>query len=161
MSAGAVATAVLPLVGVALGTVGTMTGQYLASRGEARRQRAQRDGERRAERKTAIVDFMAAAQRVEQYLDALRHSRAVPDGPVDDRVHELWLAKKVIELVCGFELAGAAHRYTSVLSRASRSADPRASATEQKAARGEFMEAARRDLGVTELRLYATSGRVH
>src|SRR5579863_597516 len=62
-----VSSTVLPLVGVALGAAGTLLGQYLAQRGDIRRDEAQQARERRTERKDAIIGFLSAAERTEQY----------------------------------------------------------------------------------------------
>jgi hypothetical protein len=151
-----VMSALLPLVGVLLGAAGTVAGQYLATRSDARRDAARRASDSRLERKAAIVDFLAAVQRVEQYLDNRRHDRPTPPEPVDQQVHALWLAKKVIELVCGFDLSKAAHRYTGTLANAVRSPSKDAGLADQRATRADFMEAARRELGIPGARLYAT-----
>jgi hypothetical protein len=147
----------LPLVGVALGTIGTLTGQYLATRGDAQRQANERAMGLRAERKAAIAAFLDGAQRMEQVVDARR--RGVADGhpDVDDLLHSLWLNKKLLELVCGYDLARVAHRYTSTLTRLVHAPEPTADLDlAQRTARGEFMETARDELGVTGPQLYRT-----
>jgi hypothetical protein len=146
-----VAATILPLVGVALGTAGTLTGQYLATRGEAQRHVERRTAEARAECKEAIVGFLGAAQRLEQVVDDRRRGQPPPPS-LDDLLHELWLAKKVLELVCGHELASAAHRYTSGLHAAAEGEEAPAGAPKRE--RGDFMEAARRELGIDGPRLY-------
>jgi hypothetical protein len=152
-----ISAVVLPLVGVLLGTAGTLTGQYLATRGDTRRHAAALAAAARAERKQAIVDFLAAAQRVEQVIDNAAH-RAQPtdDTAVDELLHQLWLAKKLVELVCGHELASAAHDFTSTLENMARGnrADLADLSDRQRTARSEFMESARHELGVTGPRLY-------
>jgi len=154
MDATTVGAVVLPLVGVALGTAGTLTGQYLATRGDARRHLAAEAAAARTERKQAIVDFLDAAQRLEQRLDDRVHGRPQPDADVGDLLHALWLAKKVLELVCGYELATVAHRYTALLHSLSRAAQSTGRSAEHVAYRAEFIEAARRELGVAGPRLY-------
>jgi hypothetical protein len=61
MSWALVSSTVLPLAGVALGAASTLVGQYLALRGGAPRDAAQRAAEQRAERKEAIIGFLSAA----------------------------------------------------------------------------------------------------
>jgi len=144
---------VLPLVGVALGTLGTLTGQYLATRGAAHRHAEERAAAVRAERKAAIVGFLDKAQLVEQLLDARDRGRAEPEAEAERRMHEVWLAKKLVELACGNDLASIAHRYTSILQQRVWKPSEGQSAV-QRDRRADFMEAARRELGVQEPRLY-------
>jgi len=61
MSGAWVGSAVLLRAGVVLGSASTLAGQYLALRGGARRDAAQRAAGQRAERKEAIVGFLGAA----------------------------------------------------------------------------------------------------
>ena len=69
-------------------------------------------------------------------------------------MHAVWLAKKIIELVCSGTLAQAAQDYTRELNRASKELrpdstshrSPALSAREQQL-RAEFMETARLELG--------------
>lgn len=153
MDGATVGAAILPLVGVALGTAGTLTGQYLATRGESRRHADQRAAAARAERKEAIVAFLDAVQRVEQVVDDRMHRVPPDDASVHDLLHALWLSKKLLELVCSFGLASVAHKYTSTLhSLASSTAG--GSPARQKEYRAEFMEAARNELGIDGPRLY-------
>jgi hypothetical protein len=147
-----VVATVLPLVGVALGTLGTLTGQYLATRGAARRHADERLAAERAERKEAIVAFLDHAQRVEQVIDARNHGRPVAEAAVDDQVHGLWQSKKVVELVCSHELSAAAHAYVRVLHNGARGAQPEGDRFIET--RGAFMEGARRELGVEGPPLY-------
>jgi hypothetical protein len=154
MDSSAVSTTVLPLVGVALGTLGALTGQYLATRGAAKRHDDLRAAEARSERKETIVGFLDAAQRVEQFVDGRRRGRTPTETAVDDCVHALWLSKKRLELVCGPELTAAAHRYTSVLDSLvwSSTVEP---GTGRSRYRAEFMDEARRQLGVAGPPLYS------
>jgi hypothetical protein len=133
-----VAAVILPLVGVALGTVGTLTGQFLATRGEARRHAVERAAATRAEVKQAIVEYLDAVQSVEQLIDTGDSTR-----PVDDLLHTMWLKKKVLELVCEPSLGHTAHRYTSTLHQLA-SGKP---SSERKQHRVAFMTGAREALG--------------
>ncbi|MFG2484971.1 hypothetical protein ACGFSI_19715 [Streptomyces virginiae] len=144
---------VLALVGVLLGTMGTLVGQHLATRVEVRRDQ-QRQGEtERAERKEAILEFLAAAQGVELVLD--RRSLGLPaaDEPEDKILHALWLAKKAVELVCSHEVAQAAHDYTEALHQIIRGVVANGQASTQRERRHAFMEAARCELGSNRPRL--------
>jgi hypothetical protein len=141
------------LVGVALGTLGTLTGQYLATRGAARRHADELAAQLRAERKAAIVGFLDKAQAVEQLLDAQDRGRTEPESEAERRMHDLWLAKKLIELTCRNSLASIAHRYTSILNlRVWKPSEGQSAAHREY--RSDFMEAARRELGISEPRLY-------
>ena len=57
-----VSPTVLPLVGVAIGACGTLLGQHLAMRVEARREAARRASDQRAERKDATIGFLSATR---------------------------------------------------------------------------------------------------
>jgi hypothetical protein len=69
-------------------------------------------------------------------------------------MHAVWLAKKIIELVCSGTLAQAAQDYTRELNRASQEPGPHSTrrrspalSTREQQLRAEFMETARRELG--------------
>jgi hypothetical protein len=127
-----VATTILPLAGVALGSAGTLIGQYLSTRVEARRARFEQASAERSERKEALVEFLSAAQQVELFLDRLSLGERVEESEKWQYLHSLWLAKKVFELVCSPSVAQDAH-------------------TESKRElRFAFMEAARRELGTAD-----------
>ncbi|GAA2646074.1 hypothetical protein GCM10010399_94610 [Dactylosporangium fulvum] len=153
MDAATTSAVVLPLVGVVLGTAGTLVGQFLATRGERRRHTADLAAAARAERKQAVVDFLSAAQRVERVIDNAQHrSHSADRDTVDELLHSLWLSKKLLELVCGHDVASTAHRFTSTLENMARGG---ADLTDrQRANRAEFMESARCELGIDGPRLY-------
>jgi hypothetical protein len=87
-----------------------------------------------------------------------RRSRSSPDAPPADLLRDLWLAKKLLELVCSFGLASVAHKYTSTLDVLAWSTSMEEASASQKSCRAEFMEAARRELGIQGPHLYRTSG---
>jgi hypothetical protein len=69
-------------------------------------------------------------------------------------MHAVWLAKKIIELVCSGTLAQAAQDYTLELNRASRELGPKGTgrrspsfSDRERQLRAEFLEAARREMG--------------
>lgn len=135
---------VLPLAGVALGSAGTLVGQYLSTRVDARRARFERDSAERAERKEALMEFLSAAQQVELCLDRLSLGEHIEDSEKWQHLHALWLAKKVPELVCTPSVAQAAHDYTMALHALLRGTG----APAKRELRFAFMEAARVELGV-------------
>ncbi|MBB4779053.1 hypothetical protein [Streptomyces rapamycinicus] len=140
---GVAGSTVLALIGVFLGTAGTLVGQYLATRVEVQRDRQQRRDAERAERKEAISGFLAAAQRVELVLDRRGLGLPAPEDPADERLHDLWLAKKAVELTCSHETAQAAHDYTKTLHAHMRNAISPGQGATKRECRHAFMEAAR------------------
>jgi len=154
MSWAAVSPAILPLAGVVVGACGMLLGQHQALRVDARREAAKRALDERAERKDAIIGFLGATERVEQHRGQLALEPGHGAGDLIELMHAVWLAKKIIELVCSGTLAQAAQDYTLELNRASQDLrpggagrpSPALSAREQQL-RAEFMEAARRELG--------------
>ncbi|MFD7911570.1 hypothetical protein ACFV30_12655 [Streptomyces sp. NPDC059752] len=121
-------------------------GQHLATRVEVRRDQ-QRQGEtERAERKEAILGFLAAAQRVELVLDRRVLGLPAADEPEDEILHAMWLAKKSVELVCSHEVAQAAHDYTEALHQIMRNVVEHGQIPTKRERRYAFMEAARNAL---------------
>lgn len=80
MSWASVSSTVLPLAGVVIGACGTLLGQHLALRVDARREAASRAADQRAERKDAIIGYLSATERVEQHRSQ-RTSRAARPSP--------------------------------------------------------------------------------
>lgn len=149
---------VLPLAGVILGAGSTLLGQHLVLRVDVRRDAARQAAEQRAERKEAIIGFLAAAERVEQRRGT--PSADDDDGPsLAELMHNVWLAKKVVELACSCYLAQAAHDYARGLSpfshepgrKAPGKLEPLTPREEQL--RAEFMEPARQEMGYAGDRL--------
>ncbi|WP_055549121.1 hypothetical protein [Streptomyces sp. NBRC 110028] len=135
---------VLALIGVLLGTTGTLIGQQLANRVEVQRDQRQRADAARAERKEAISGYLKAVQRVELILDRRKLGMPTLDDPEDEKLHDLWLAKKAVELVCSARAAQAAHDYTTALHTLMRSEQGRSPVKRER--REAFMEAAREEL---------------
>jgi hypothetical protein len=154
MNWSSVSPTVLPLAGVVIGACGTLLGQHLALRVDERRETAKRASDQRAERKEAIIDFLSATERVEHYRGQLTR-KAGPDAEnLAELMHAVWLAKKIIELVCSGGLAQAAQDFTVTLNRACQELRyngpdrPRAGLSDtEHQLRVEFIEAARRELG--------------
>jgi hypothetical protein len=154
MSWASVSPTVLPLIGVAIGACGTLLGQHLAMRVDARREADARAADQRAERKDAITSFLSATERVEQHRGQLSIEPSHDAGDLIELMHAVWLAKKIIELVCSGALAQAAQDYTRELNRASQELHPHrtgrrspALSTRERQLRAEFMETARLELG--------------
>ena len=147
MSWASVSPTALPLAGVAIGACGTLLGQHMAIRVDARREAARRALDQRAERKEAIIGFLSATERVEQHRGQLAAEPGHDAGGLLDLMHAVWLAKKIIELVCSGALAQAAQDYTMELNRSSKELrshsasrqSPALSARERQL-RAEFME---------------------
>lgn len=135
---------VLALIGVLLGTAGTLVGQYLANRVEVQREQRHRADATRSERKEAISEYLRAVQRVELILDRRKLGMPTLDDPEDEKLHDLWLAKKGVELVCSTETAQAAHDYTKELHALMRSERGRSPVKRER--REAFVEVAREEL---------------
>ncbi|MEU0843202.1 hypothetical protein ABZ370_27490 [Streptomyces sp. NPDC005962] len=144
---------VLALIGVLLGTAGTLIGQHLANRVEVQRGHRHRADVARAERKEAISGFLKAVQRVELVLDRRKLGMPTLDDPEDEKLHELWLAKKAVELVCSTEVSQAAHDYTTLLHTLMRTPDDRGRSPVKRERREVFMEVAREELESGRARL--------
>jgi hypothetical protein len=125
MSWASVSPTVLPLAGVIVGAGSTLLGQHLAVRRDARREAAQRAADQRAERKDAIIGFLSATERVEQHRGQHASELSLDEAAMIELMHAVWLAKKIIELVCSGTLAQAAQDYTLVLNQASQELGPR------------------------------------
>lgn len=151
----AVSATILPLAGVALGSAGTLLGQRMTTQADLQRATAERTAAQRTERKDAIIGYLAAAECIEQLRGTSASGQHQADkADLAERTHALWLAKKLIELVCSADLAQAAQDYTRALDSttwaladqgwkgASRALSPR-----EHELRVEFMETARRELG--------------
>lgn len=142
-----VSTTVLPLVGVALGTTGALFGQFFVTRVEARREWFKIEEVQRQERKVAIVDFLAAVQQVERLEVESAAAKPVDSDRVYDALRELWLTKKVIELVCSAEAAQTAHDYAWEMNKNIHIDSLEATPDGERDRRIAFIETARRELG--------------
>jgi hypothetical protein len=139
---------ILPLAGVALGSAGTLVGQYLTTRVTVRREEREQAAAERAERKEAIMGFLSSAQTVEALLDRCRDDLPLTGDEARDDLHALWLSKKGCELVCSGRLAQAAHDYTLTLQHLVLRGLPGEVSAAKREHRHAFMEAARKELGV-------------
>ena len=105
MSWASVSSTLLPPVGVVIGASGTLLGQHLALRVDARCEAAQRAADQRAERKDAIICFLSTTEWVEQRRDERPGKPDRGYSALVELMHAGWLTKKIIELVCSGELA--------------------------------------------------------
>jgi hypothetical protein len=118
------------------------------------REAARHAADQRAERKDAIIGFLSATERVEQYRGQLVTEPGPSTPSLVELMHAVWLAKKIIELVCSGVLAQAAQDYTLELNRASQELGPNGPprrpaglSARERQLRADFMEAARREMG--------------
>ncbi|QXJ25834.1 hypothetical protein AGRA3207_007395 [Actinomadura graeca] len=93
-----VGPAVFSLIGVTLGTSGTLIGQYLTTRTTKAQALAERRTALRAERKTAILEFMETAKQVERFIEQRVHSGERPEGSVE-LTNRMWFLQQCVDLV--------------------------------------------------------------
>ena len=138
--------AVLSLAGVALGAVGTLFGQYLASRASSRQLEAQQSTAHRSELKVVILKFLDIAFRVQKATSALPHGGGGgADSAITELVEDMWLAHAEIDLAARTEpLRGAAYRFAARLTEAARGEGANRAVLHR--AQVEFMNAAYDDL---------------
>jgi len=105
-------------------------------------QRAQR-----TERRKAIVGFMSATDRIEQNWEYLAAHNASVIKKIPELLHDMWLSKKVIELVCSGELAQIAHDYALDLNHHARELLNTGQSEHQLELRTIFLERARIEMG--------------
>jgi len=79
-----VSSTILPLAGVVIGACGTLLGRHQALHVDARRESARRALDQRAERKDAIIGFLSATERVEQYRGQLAAEPARDAGDLTE-----------------------------------------------------------------------------
>jgi hypothetical protein len=130
------AAAALSLVGVGLGTVGTLAGQRLSARTSTQQQDAQRWAAHRAELKASVLRFLDAVRQVERAGSSA--------GPLLD---EMWLAQQEVDLVAvSEELRGATYRYARQVTVTANRDVQEPDTDGPGGTQVEFMNAARRDL---------------
>jgi hypothetical protein len=89
---------VIPLIGVAVGSAGVLSAQYLSTRVTQEQAEAARQAAIRAERKSAILALLEATQRVEQAAEERYLTGKLPDD-FPARVHDMWFQNRCIMLV--------------------------------------------------------------
>jgi len=115
MSSPVVVSTLLSLAGVLVGTTATLASQYLSARVSRQEAAAQRASSLRAERKTAIIDFLSATQRVEHFLDRIERRKALDEHEAGELTHQLWLSYKCTEIVCSVATGQSAQNYSQQL----------------------------------------------
>ncbi|MGK8507935.1 hypothetical protein ACRS5S_07690 [Nocardia asiatica] len=101
MSTGIVSTLVtglLPLLGAGLGASATVVVQRSSARAAKLKFLAESHLARRDELKSAIVDYLETAQRLQGELDARERGEAPAD--LKRLIESVWLAEKRVELIC-------------------------------------------------------------
>jgi hypothetical protein len=106
----AITSVVIPLVGVAVGAAGVLSAQYLSTRVTKQQAEATRQAAIRAERKSAILAFLEATQRVERAAEERYMTGKLP-GDFPAHVHDMWFQNKCIKLVNKPELIEKCHDY--------------------------------------------------
>ncbi len=144
---------VLSLVGVLLGTAGTLVAQLLATRASSERERIARLAELQAERKEAIREFLAHAQLVEHLAERRFQHGEFDPVEAEPLTHQMWFLQRCIELVGSPELRKAAENYVLRLHDVVYRELPRGrDVWDHMAERREpFLDAARKELGVADL----------
>ncbi|MDV7220419.1 hypothetical protein [Streptomyces prunicolor] len=146
-------TAAVTLAGVALGATGTVGAQYLATRDTRKQIAATREAAIRAERKEAILNFLASCQQVEHIAEqrSQNANKFVEDSP--GLTHDLWFRQKSLDLVAGaqvrhtaFELAN--RLVDSVYGDTHRNLHDLQAYLHEK--RGPFLHAAKKELGIPQ-----------
>ncbi|MEV5239187.1 hypothetical protein AB0K89_08735 [Streptomyces cinnamoneus] len=110
-------TSLPPLIGVVLGTVASLVGQFLqgraSERAEARRSERERAEARRNERLSHLVAFLCAVQEAERVaVDRYQHNEADAQWHMRARqaLDKVWVTQKTIHMVCASEVNKAARR---------------------------------------------------
>ncbi|MEV7046627.1 hypothetical protein [Amycolatopsis sp. NPDC051061] len=144
--------AVLPLVGVLLGTLGSLATTHLGTRTTRKQAETQRRAALRIERKEAIRDFLEGAQRVEHLAERRYQTGERDNNEAELLTHRMWYLQKCIELVGGHELRRAALDYAWHLGDAVYKELPtdRDIWEFMTSYREPFLEAARRTLAIPE-----------
>jgi hypothetical protein len=108
-----------------------------------------RAAQQRAERKDAIIQLFAATEQIERFR-IRSASDADSMAVLEELLSAVWLAKKVIELVCSGEVAQAAQDYVREVDACCRlfMADSSvATSARERQLRTLFLEAARQEMG--------------
>jgi hypothetical protein len=147
MNSSAVIPTLLTLAGVLLGTAATLISQYLSTRVSRQEAAAQRASDLRAERKTAITEFLDAAQRAEHFLDRIERGNDQDEHEAAELMHRLWLSYKCAEIVCSVTMSQKAQDYTLQLHHYVWDGIPKGPGSSSKReARHAFLDAAAHEL---------------
>jgi hypothetical protein len=108
---------VIPLIGVVVGAAGALSAQYLSTRVTKQQAETARLAAIRAERKTTILAFLEATQRVERAAEERHMNGKLPDD-FPAYVHDMWFQNRCIMLVNKPELIEKCQDYVWCLHRA-------------------------------------------
>ncbi len=147
MNSSAVIPTLLTLAGVLVGTAATIISQYLSTRVSRQEAATQRASDLRAERKSAIAEFLDAAQRVEHFLDRIERGNDQDEHEAGELMHRLWLSYKCAEIICSVTMGQKAQDYTLQLHRYVWDGVPKGpESSSKREARHAFLDAAALEL---------------
>ncbi|MFI6358220.1 hypothetical protein ACIBJF_37660 [Streptomyces sp. NPDC050743] len=120
-----VSSAVIPLAGVVLGGALSFAAQRLTQRSnerlEASRQEVSRTEARRVERLRVLEQFLACVQAAERAAIDLVHHQADTEEAhrrADLAVDEMWLAEKMVRVLCSARVSEAANKFAWQIDKA-------------------------------------------
>lgn len=148
---------IAPLVGVVIGSAGSLGAQYLWARASKAHARAERQAALRTERKEAVREFLDCAQEVERI--AHHNFSGKRDSDAGSTMHDLWYLQKCIDIVGSPELRRATYEYAQRLADAVWKEMPTDTQTPADVRlqrfigdhRDRFLRAARHELDIPEL----------
>ncbi|MFI7345286.1 hypothetical protein ACIBSR_03280 [Streptomyces sp. NPDC049936] len=145
--------ALLPLFGVLLGAGGSFAVQFLVTRASRAQARMERLASLRAERKEAVREFLEAAQLVEHLAERRFRNEDLDWTEAASATHRMWYLQKCIDLVCSPVLREATESYAWRMDEAVYRELPAGGDIWErlKELRDPFLEAARVELGVSDL----------
>jgi hypothetical protein len=141
---------VASVAGVAVGGGISFVSQWFAQRLELRRHAIAVGESRRAERLTELRDFLRLAEQA-QRVAIQRHDKPSQPADWEDRataaVAALWVAERVVEMLCSSPIRDAAHAYAeSVHAEVYKGVDHNSVTVNIRPSRRAFIEASREDL---------------
>lgn len=115
------APAIFSLLGVAVGTAGSLLGVYFSTRTAKEQAKAQREAELRLERKEIILEYLKEAEDMQKFIRSIwddRGSLATDEElsrEASARSHQLWIYQKKIHIVASRRLREACLAFTEKL----------------------------------------------
>ncbi|WP_144122724.1 hypothetical protein [Catellatospora sichuanensis] len=107
-----VGPAVFSLIGVVVGSVGSFLAQSFVAKVSREQAEANRRAAHRAERREAVHAFIGAAQAVESLAQRLHVGQVRDDTEAYGLLQQMWLAQRLLELVCGEAVRNSALAFT-------------------------------------------------
>lgn len=148
-------SAILPLIGVALGATIPLVGVALTAAAARAQASNQRFNELRAERKEVILEYLREVGEYDQFLSRCwRGSTGLDEAELDRersrRNGQMWLMHEKLQLFASKDLRDASVKLADRLDDATFGERPEGVTVWQFVERqkNEFLEAARRDIGV-------------